>query len=510
MDIIIKKKLIKLIKHPILYFKDLKILAFYKEYKKSLENKEDEEDLLYLFEKIVKQIANTYPVSSLKIIQTNVSIWPYIKFNLFLYCNTLARNPNTKFFCYSPFLDKISREGFIETYKGNYLSDIKEGRADTLFFHNYKGIAYVEIDGNYYDRILDPIQSYFSEKSSVRSFTLVNHYSIPHELINPSEYFIFFPNLKTLNYEFILNVDSFINKNIALLRKLKIKAGDIYKICNIFMLLKEEFAKILEKTKPKRIVLFPFWYYLPLVYVAKTQGIEVIDVQHGNMLGGTLMYGDWLELTENMELFLPDKMLVWTVADQINVTKWYKGKVKAIVIGYKWLDIYSYYYKDNVINQSFLSFTKKYKNIVCFSATKGKCIPNIFIDIISDSRATLYDVGFIIKEKKGLSTIDKDLLKKYRNLYGSYEINSLPIIKVLEYCKLHITEVSSAIYEADYLGLWSCIIGDSYIHHFRNLVDDNKLIKLNTQDDFYDKLNLLITTCPAKRFISNDFHKLDM
>ena len=101
------------------------------------------------------------------------------------------------------------------------------------------------------------------------------------------------------------------------------------------------------------------------------------------------------------------------------------------------------------------------------------------------------------------------VIPKLKNMYTDDNITYSSFLSLTKYANLHITESSSCLYEADYLGLNTIVIGDNWKLHFKDLVESERIFLINSVDEFYNIFEKAVNFCHFPRLIDNKSNEFD-
>ena len=103
----------------------------------------------------------------------------------------------------------------------------------------------------------------------------------------------------------------------------------------------------------------------------------------------------------------------------------------------------------------------------------------------------------------------KATIPQLYNIYADDAITTSSFLSIAKYADLHVTESSSCIYEADYIGLNTILTGNSWEFHFKDLVEAGRVYTAQSADDFYAIFEEAISFCHYPRLIDNYSNEFD-
>lgn len=537
MDSIIQRKIRKLFHHPIDFIRDLKILRKYTWKKAPIPvqaksenvkniNKETKKDKVPVPPKVVvppkaaaqddffreiqigvdliHKFSSNYPVNSLRW-KGKILLWPAIRFYLTLVSVIYSRGGLKNGRVFQPFPNIYWRRLYIKDSQAYDVEDyIPKEKYDFLVFSGNKSISWVEENGKIYDRLLDPLIESLERYGKTKKILVVNSSGKLEHKFNFQPDFLLFPIQYKVNNAYAVDeFDYFASCIVKHFKKYNLTASDIGYFIDIFLYQYFNYIDLLKKIQPKAIFFFPIDYNASLIMAAHTLGIHTVDVQHGNMIGYYLQYNKWDEQPKDGYSLFPDTVLTWSKREKEHIYKNFNN-VDAIVFGYPWLDIVES--TKYIQNKRLEKFCSHFKYIIIVSLSEHKFIPKIIEDIANDYRSEEMNIGFIFKRNpKRVNTV----IPKLKNMYTDDNVTYSSFLSLTKYANLHITESSSCLYEADYLGLNTIVIGDNWKLHFKDLVESERIFLINSVDEFYNIFEKAVSFCHFPRLIDNKSNEFD-
>lgn len=537
MDSIIQRKIRKLFNHSIDFIRDLKILRKYtwkkapipvqakSENAKNI-NKETKKDKVPLQPKVVvpqksatqddffremqigvnliHKFSSIYPVNSLRW-KGKILLWPSIRFYLTLLSVIFSIGGLKTCRIFQPFPSMRWRRQYLLDKEAFEIEDyIPEEKYDFLVFSGNKSISWVEEDGKIYDRLLDPLIESLKPYGKTKKITIINSSGKLATNFNYYPCYLLFPAQYTINNSY--NVDGFDDFSGQLSKhfcKYKLTIPDVQHFIDMFFCQYQSYTKLLKKIQPKIVFFFPIDYNMALIMAARELGIHTVDIQHGNMIGYNLPYNNWNEQPKDGYYLFPDTVFVWSEREKKHIYKTFNN-VNAVTYGYPWLDKKNIEIK--IQNKKLEKFCAKFKYIIIMSLSDHKFVPKIIEEIAKNFRAEEMGIGFILKKNpKRAYTV----IPKLENMYSDDIITYESFFNLTKYANLHMTESSSCLYEADYVGLNTIVIGDNWKLHFKDLVESERVFFVNSVDEFYNIFKKAVSFCHFPRLIDNKSNEFD-
>lgn len=508
----IQRKLRKLILHPLAFFRDSKLINSKKitaspTKAPAVINKND--IFSQEMEKAIRQILkfpSSYPVNNLRW-KDGQMLWPAFRFYLTLLANYHIKNKAKTARVFQPFPAYQWRKYYLDNKFSTPIDDYEcSEHYDFLVFSSLRSIAWANEQERIYDRLLDPLIEKLQSYGKTKKIIIVTASGeLPDNLAIDPDFILFPAQYKINNAYNVDNFDPFANKVVSTFRQYNINKGDIAYFIDIFIYVYENYVKLLKKLNPKAVFFFPIDYSAPLIMAAHSLGIHAIDIQHGNMIGYYVQYNRWDEKSTQGYSLWPDAILTWSNREKEHIKKIFKNHINAVIFGYPWLET-GIKNIQPLRKQSFNKFCANFKYIVIVSLSEHDRLPITMDAIVRDSRAKDLNIGFIFKRNpKRAQTI----IPKLHNVYTDDIITASSFLNVAKYANLHMTEVSSCLYEADYIGLNTILTGNSWEFHFKDLVEAERVYMAQSADEFYSIFEKAVSFCHYPRLIDNHSDEFD-
>jgi hypothetical protein len=247
------------------------------------------------------------------------------------------------------------------------------------------------------------------------------------------------------------------------------------RILNLFYLF-DFYEELYAKSRPKAIVVYSYFidFFLAAICVAKKMKIPVIEVQHGLISPFSFAYTNWNEEAKGKLAFIPDFCFTWDdyVTGRINETS--NNTTRAITTGNLSRE-YNVLKKNE--NIDLLRQYKEDAKLHVLITTGYKIIPRDVIDVINKN---IPNVFFHFKLHPRYTSAERlEYYKKeiQNNQVKIYSGNEVSLYDFFTFCKVHITEQSAVLMEAEEYGLNNIIVSevgkDLYAH------------KINSGEYFY-------------------------
>ena len=460
-------------------------------------------------EKNILQIVNfakSYPVNSLRW-ESGEILWPAFRFYLTLLANCYILGKLKTPRVFQPFPAFQWRKYYLEN---NFVSPVEkyipEGEYDFIVFSALRSVSWVNDGEKIHDRLMDPLIEKLQQHGKTKKIIIVNASGeFPSNLAITPDYIIFPVQYKINNSYSLNNFDMFASKIVNTFKQYEINRSDLAYFLDIFIYLYSNYIKLLRALKPKAVFFFPIDYSTPLIMAAHSLGIKAIDIQHGNMIGYYIQYNRWDEQYPKGYNLWPDAILTWSKREKNHVQKLFKGHINAIVFGYPWLE--KLLEKEQLLkNKKLAKFRSLFKYIVIVSLSEHDYLPATMDSIVKDQRSENLSIGFVFKRNpKRTQTV----LPQRKNVYTDDTITTSSFLSVAQYADLHMTEVSSCLYEADYIGLNTILTGNSWEFHFKDLVESERVYHAKSADDFYALFEKLVSFCHYPRLFDNSSPEFD-
>lgn len=467
-----------------------------------VENYESSTALIRAIKKI-NRFASVYPVNLL-LWNEKIHLWPIFRFYLTLLGSRYAAGKLKSGKVYRPLPTPAWRRYMSEEEKVKTTTEYEpEEKYDFLVFSALRSISWIEEDKLIHDRLLDPVIERLRKYGSVKKITMVNGSGrLDRKFAIPPEYLLFPHQYLANNSINVQDYETFSKSLHANFAEYNLYQSDLDYFLDMFFMQYNAYRELLQKFSPKAVFFFPADYNVALILAAKSLGIKAVDIQHGNMIGFYIQYNNWLEEPKDGYDLLPDAICVWSEREKQHIKETWR-KVEPVVFGYPWLarkDTREYNFG------ALKNFCKRHKHIVAISLSYHRVLPEIIEDIVNDPRCEEKGVGFIVK--RNLKRFDT-AVPPHKHIFSSSSVDRASFSSLMPFSHLHITEESACLYEADQAGINTLLIGENWNKHFADLVDTGRVDTLESVDDFFHKLDRLVSACAWPRLINNESPEFD-
>ncbi|EAJ2845521.1 hypothetical protein C5533_03550 [Campylobacter coli] len=444
---------------------------------------------IYNFEKL-------YPVNYLKI--QNVYAYPFLRNYLWVRLTMLG---NKKVDVNSPYIlqgggeNKIPyrmRQIIKERLNAVEIEELKENKADILFFTHITSGENLMIDGKIYQRLTDSFVEEFSKVATVRKVGIVKSSDID---LTPDDFHhpyisLMYPYIFKRGYaeELPFSWDFLdVLKNTTGLNFTK---DSLKLFFDWEFFIKDWYKELLLKLKPKLVVCHHLQWNAPLFSAAHELGIKTADIQDGELVGGVNpTYNGWSKIIpkEGYE-GLPNYFFVRSEKDCQHIDNEFLGsKHKAILLGNPYLYLQRRFVSDN-IKSKYNDVFKKYNKIVILLLAMD--LPDIFKDIVANSNE---DILFILRHHPNpvkKFSVDDFFDIPYNNLLIGDDFDNCVIGELFNVCDCAISSGSAASKE---FVQWkdnvaSFIFDKTTSKHYQAEIEDGNLIFINDYNEFYKHL----------------------
>lgn len=521
-----RKKMLKLFKNPVLFFKD----ALAKRISKRGEGQtkdsgaktgtiipnQKKKQFHEYFQEITR-FTQYYDVNSMKL--NGEHIWPYIRNHLWVHMNFVAlgkiswRNINALNLQngHRSQLPISYRKKIKVEYGAKEIEEIKEQQVDFLFLVGMNSTEQIEIDSQIYHRITDPLYeaaltmgtALKLEMVKTSSPTISKWHAYVHKtmLILP-------PLLQKIGYSECLTYDSRFFKVIkAYIPSLNLSSeNQLESIVNYELYTREYYSELLKRLNPKVICLYGFHYNAPLISAADELGILTVDLQHGLQVGWNPLYNNYDELPPFGYQALPDIFAVWGKKEYDNILRTFKShKHRPIYMGMPWL---------KKIKTFSLSFSKSLKEKLTTDKLRillimqnQTAIPQLFLDIIDQSGDNI--MWIVRHHPKGERYTSKDFSKTKHVLIDD-EIDKILFNQLFKYIDIAISEGSALATEASYFGVKNIITSPMGLENYGYEIEKGIFYYLKNQNEFQAILDEIRKTEQASSYSAcEDVEPLD-
>ncbi|MCK9631756.1 MAG: hypothetical protein M0R30_08930 [Methanoregula sp.] len=319
--------------------------------------------------------------------------------------------------------------------------------------------------GKAYAHLIDSIGERCTEKSlSVRS--IATPYS---RLVGDKAYFspVSYNQLATIIFVIRQLLYTFRGREIAL------EWENTYRV-NLW-------CQILDKATPKCIIgILPDKY---LCQAGKIKKIPVYDLQHGVIADNHPLYGEKYQVNSRTDA-LPDGYLCWNEQSVITISKWAKYKsIRVINVGNPWfLRFIRNNPEDLLVHEA---ITDEYKNEdtrPCIVVTLEWGLERYYLEgnfngvMVSALETVILDTAKLYNWILRLHPVhlrgsEKDMVLNYlRKTFGTEEAqrwlisSEMPLPILLRGTDLHISDISSVVIEAAWMGIRSGLLNQNLNH----------------------------------------------
>ncbi len=256
---------------------------------------------------------------------------------------------------------------------------------------------------------------------------------------------------------------------------------------------RDVFFDLINKLRVKAIF-FDFFYHRSAIgacWAAYDCKIRSIDLQHGNQINHSV-YASWMAINKNGYEFLPSEFWVWNELDKKNINEWcVKSLVhKPLVVGNMMLEFYK---KNRHLNKEIQEVTDQFSKTVLLTMA----------DFTSQQLAALNEkVLPLIESKKNILFVFRahpEFVKdceRYLINQGIMDLENVcfddtkfNLFDWLEEVDLHITFVSSVIFEARLFNVPSIIIDPIGFKRYESIIDNKFYYYADTINELKDALS---------------------
>lgn len=462
---------------------------------------------------IITNAEKGFPVEKWQI--NGISVWPLIRidlmFNLHYDQSSYLKNEVTLQFK----IRQATRmaQGFFQ-YMQAFINDSKHNqhitKSDIVFLSDSD--VRTNVNGVWFDRMCDPFVEYL-QKGGISSLVLEKStkYKIPRH----------YPSIFIQPYLDAALVRRYIQHRKTTFdappfdglddftawikgQKFNIPLPDNNRIKTIWLAIdayKDYFLSLLSKVRPKLvfIVSYPNPACLAFILACHIRNIPTIDIQHGVQGEYNAAYGQWTKVPKHGFALLPNYFWCWSQAESNTIRKWSKKVIQnhtPIVGGNLYLN--SWLLESSLsktFEHSIKSISGNYNILVTLSLQDDQ------------NRELLKKIVHVCNQlgseyKFWIRLHPTDLQKRdvYKNMfeklpYINYDIEQatgLPLYALLRYARVHITNTSAAVQEAERFGVPSIIASTDGVSYFGEQIKKGTAIKAFTSKEIAKAIQRLI------------------
>lgn len=443
---------------------------------------------------IYRQLVNfafNFPVNTIK--HGDEHLWPYIRHHLLVQLTAVSIG-NKKAAEINPFrlqlgnpdeFDLDRKREIAGRYGINFLADLSDQPpVDFLFFTAVNASEQIELDSKVYYRITDPLYELASQVGTARKVELIRNNSpalrkIPRYFHMPT--FVFSPHIIRSGYiQDVYIKDSIRNYFNRYLPAIQYDRQKLNKLIEWEMHTRDFCLDLLRALKPKAIFVPSFHYYAPMISAARELGIVSVDVQHGIQVGYNPLYNDWSEMPVEGYKCLPDYFFVWGDKEKQNIDTVFGPHSSPRVVGNLWLE--KQLSLDIAFSAGLDAAISGHKRTVLLAMQSQTAVPQLFRDLIAGSGN---DFLWIIRmHPKGKRYKASDFAQNTRNIIVSDEVNTLPLVPLLNRVDITLSEGSTIAVEGNALGVTAFIASETGKLNYKKEIEEGEFHYIESLQDF--------------------------
>ena len=469
-------------------------------------------------EKEIYNFVSNYPVNTLKI--GDEYLWPYLRSHLLvdLYSSWMGRerfrelNPRSvNTWYHSNFPLKFRQKMKVEFNAKDY-NQLVDHESEILFFVQNNGFGRVEIAGEFYHRLVDPLYEeciklgLSSKKIEVlqgsRSFDFLNTW---HKLHHPS-LFILPPNIAEVGYSNSLRLDELFfekyEENITSLYTPSIKL--INEVIDFELHSRKWFKEMLVQLKPKVVFVACYHYWGSLISAAHELGILTVDIQHGVYGDNGVLYNNHEEIPFEGYQAYPDFFAVWGKKEFNKINSNFKraNKHHPIMMGNPWLERLKKF--PDTLSPSMLKELQTEKITVLITLRDQSILPSLYREIITETK---HSVKWFIRHHPTTRNIfTKNDFSHKHDIIIDEEVDKVIFSELFKHIDITLSEGSSLALEALYYGVKSVVFTETGYSVFKEEIKEGKIDYIKNASDF-DKL---INNSESEKIIDESFGSLSV
>jgi len=454
--------------------------------------------------KELTKLPNEFNVNSLKV--DSEYIWPYLRNRLWIQLFGLSNN-RTNRINLSPTaiqrgtfndLPLSSRKKLKSKFGALEINDINEDMTniDFLFLTVINSSEQTLLDnGQIYHRITDPFYEIAQKVGKAKKIEILK---VKSKAIEKSlNYYhkvtyIFTPTIFRYGYSKKIRFFNLLSKLKKHIPSLNHNGVQLREAIDWELHTRDFYIELLQKIKPKIVLLNGFHYQTPLISACHALNITSIDIQHGIQVGWNPLYNNWKEMPTEGYQGLPDYFFVWGEKELTSINNVFKGeKHSPILTGFPWLEK-QLELTEKLKDEYILNFNK-YRVKTLLILQKQPEVPKIYKDLIKNSPE---DHLWIIRHhpKGNKFTLNDFTESRKSNILLDSYIDNITLPHLFKHIDIVISEGSTVASEADYAGLSNFIFSDKGKSNYVDEIKNGHFFYMNDYKDFYSKLKLLDLT----------------
>lgn len=469
-------------------------------------------------EKEIYEFVSSYPVNSLKI--GDEYFWPYLRSHLLvdLYSSWMGRerfrvlNPrsvNTWYYRNFPLKLRLKMKA---EFNAKDYNELKGNESDFLFFVQNNGFGRVEIAGEIYHRLVDPLYEecaklgVSSRKIEVlqagRSADfLKTWYQLRHPTL-----FILPPNTAEVGFSNSLKLDEFFfdkyKENITSLYTPSLKL--VNEVVDFELHSREWLKEMLIQLKPKVIFVACYHYWGALISAAHELGILTVDIQHGVYGDNGVLYNNHEEIPFEGYQSYPDLFAVWGKKEFNKINRNFKRSHKhyPIMMGNPWLERLKEF--PDTLSREMVNELETEKLTVLIILRDQSLLPSLYREIITE---TQHIIKWVIRhhptKRKIFSKSDFSLK---HDVVIDDELDKVIFSELFKHIDITLSEGSSLALEALYYGVKSIVFTETGYSVFKEEINKRSIDYIKNVSDF-DKA---VSSIRHNEAIDNSFENLSV
>ena len=445
----------------------------------------------------IAQFSKNYHVNSMKIGEE--FFWPYLRNHLMtnIYATWRGRvafkvlNPLT---LYTGHFSKFPTR-FRQKVKNDYLAkdhnDVADHSADIVFFVQHSGFGRIEIDGQIYHRLIDPVYEAALKVGSALKVEL---------LANP-------------NMEFVAMWEKYAHKSLMVLPPPFVRSGyytnfeyspDFYNqfkatfktltpvtrpllhtIVDFEMHNREWLLELLRQLNPKVICVAGYHYQASLISAAHELGILTVDLQHGLQVGEGVLYNHHEEIPKIGYQAYPDYFAVWGEKEYQNILSNFSSKKhKPIYMGNPWLaklesfpstlsqEVKEYLHKEHL--------TGRVIGLIILRDQEE--LPDLYRQVI---RGSTNNILWLVRHHPTARRIYTNAdFGGGSNILIDEQIDKVIFSELFQYVDITLSEGSALAIEASYYGVKNIVFSQFGLGNYKDEIDKGQIHYIESAEAF--------------------------
>ena len=356
------------------------------------------------------------------------------------------------------------------------------GKTKFLFFSDSEQSTRRLIDGEYYDRLVDPIIDQLTSKTCL----LIE---IPSPKHRPRKYthtrrITSYTPIEIIARIFVLFEELIHIENGEILKSVQAKYGvtlEDEKILRLYYVKKRLYNILYKCLQPRAIFFVEYYRDIARVKAAKELGIKTIEVQHGSIGSEHPAYNSHIKIDPD---YYPDLLFTYGEGEKKNPTNGFFYKSDQIYpVGNFIIDH---------VNESYQVEKTLQQDISCYrksaAITLQKTIVKEVMSFIIEAAEIDDEILFLI--------VPREPLSQNWSLPKNVRIVSEPnFYQLMKYVDVHVTSFSSCALEAPSLGVRNILLNiNNYakIYYGSLLQDKSTTSYVETPHEMVDEINKLI------------------